>query len=294
MVAQKSGDKAQGKSNGVSFGSIVKNLGLGVVDAGKGAVEGLVNIVAHPIETAKGIGTLAYAYGGGVSNANQTTIQMNLAIGNAALGVYNDFVNGDANVKSRYIGRAVGEIGLAVVGTKGVDKALKAIKVTDKAGEIANVLNKADDIIEGTSSLAKELPVLKNPSSGDNIVYRALNQKDFETINKGLGLEAKNPSGGWNLEQHLKKGSNKLSWQNDPYISTTSDINVARGFNESGSKLGVVEIDLSKVPSAQYKGYEIFPRVNGEAGLPYHYSIWQQETSVFQQIPREAIRGVVK
>lgn len=88
------------------------------------------------------------------------------------------------------------------------------------------------------------------------------------------------------------KGSSNSSFANDPFISTTSDINVARGFNQAGSNLGIVEIDMSKVSSASYKGFEIYPRVNGAEGLPYHYSIWQQETSVFQSIPYEAIKGI--
>lgn len=29
--------------------------------------------------------------------------------------------------------------------------------------------------------------------------------------------------------------------------------------------------------------------VNGEAGLAYHYSVWQQEISVYQTIPFDAI-----
>ena len=66
--------------------------------------------------------------------------------------MYNDFINGDANLKSRYIGRAVGEIGLTIAGTKGVDEVVKGIRVADKVGEVANVINKADNVIEGTSS----------------------------------------------------------------------------------------------------------------------------------------------
>ena len=92
----------------------------------------------------------------------------------------------------------------------------------------------------------------------------------------------------------MVNGSSKSSWANDPFISTTTDIDVARGFNEAGSKLGIVEIDLSKVPSESFKGYEIYPRVNGVEGLPYHYSIWQQEISIYQYIPYEAIKGVAE
>ena len=36
------------------------------------------------------------------------------------------------------------------------------------------------------------------------------------------------------------------------------------------------------------------PTLPGEAGMPYYYSIWQQEVSVFQAIPQEAILGFVK
>ena len=46
---------------------------------------------------------------------------------------------------------------------------------------------------------------------------------------------------------------------------------------------------MNKVTSASYKGYDIYPRVNGVEGLPYHYSVWQQEISVYQSIPFEAI-----
>lgn len=92
----------------------------------------------------------------------------------------------------------------------------------------------------------------------------------------------------------MVKGSSSKSYLNDPYISTTKDISVAQGFNKAGSNLGIVEIDLNKVPSPKLKGYEIFPRVNGAEGLPYHYSIWQQETSVYQRIPNDAILSFIK
>ena len=110
-------------------------------------------------------------------------------------------------------------------------------------------------------------------------------------MTQGLGLEAKNPNGTWSLKDHLISGSNKKSWNNDPFISTTSDLNVAKGFNESGSGLGIIAIDLNKIATNKYKGYEIFPRVNGVEGIPYHYSVWQQEVSVYQNIPLEAIGG---
>ena len=130
--------------------------------------------------------------------------------------------------------------------------------------------------------------------SKTNKVYRALNVKDAERYSQGLGLEAKKPNGMWSLDEHLVKGSGRASWLNAPFISTTTDIDVARGFNKAGSNLGIIEIDLNIVSTKALKGYEIYPRVNGEAGLPYHYSIWQQEISVYKNIPIEAIKGFVK
>ena len=146
------------------------------------------------------------------------------------------------------------------------------------AGEIFVSGNKGSAAIE-----------IESGNDSGNYVYRALNQKDYERYTNGLGLEAKNPNGNWDLKEHLVDGSGKLSWVNDPYISTTSDLSVAKGFNQSGSGYGIVKIDLNKVNSPSYKGYEIYPRVNGKEGLPYHYSVWQQEISVYQSIPFEAI-----
>ncbi|WLR41723.1 RHS repeat-associated core domain-containing protein [Bacillus carboniphilus] len=136
--------------------------------------------------------------------------------------------------------------------------------------------------------------VKNGTKSSENVVYRALNQKDAERVSQGLGLEAKNPNGTWGLKEHLVSGSSRSSWANDPFISTTTDKNIARGFNNSGSNLGIAKIDLNKVPSQNYKGYEIYPRQNGKEGLPYHYSIWQQEISIYQSIPNNAIKGFVK
>ncbi len=132
---------------------------------------------------------------------------------------------------------------------------------------------------------------LATAESEANVVYRALNSKDASRLEAGLGLEAKNPAGAWNVGEHIALGSGKASWANDPWLATTRDLNVARGF-DSGK--GIVAIDLSKVSSTRLKAWELYPRANGEAGLPYHYSIWQREISVFQNVPKEAVIGFVK
>ncbi len=84
--------------------------------------------------------------------------------------------------------------------------------------------------------------------SASGYAYRALNAKDTERLSQGLGLEAKNPAGNWSLGQHITDGSNPRAWANDPYISTTLDLKVAKAFNSSGNQLGVIKIDLSKIP----------------------------------------------
>ena len=185
---------------------------------------------------------------------------------------------------------------------KGVDRVTGEINtrtatkddVKNLSSHIREKLRNGGTLTDQECRVANQLGIdvgRKSGSNSDNYVYRALNQKDYERYTNGMGLEAKNPNGNWSLNEHLVNGSGKASWANDPYISTTSDLSVAKGFNQSGSGYGIVKIDMNKVTSASYKGYEIYPRVNGVEGLPYHYSVWQQETSVYQSIPFEAIVG---
>lgn len=116
-------------------------------------------------------------------------------------------------------------------------------------------------------------------------VYRAMTKSNAETYAQGNGLFAKNSNGTWSLEEHLTRGSSIKSFLNDPWIATTSNINVARSFS-SGN--GLVRINLSKLPSTTIvqHGWQSLPRTS--AG--YHYSIWQKEVSIFGHIPQNAIK----
>jgi hypothetical protein len=59
---------------------------------------------------------------------------------------------------------------------------------------------------------------------------------------------------------------------------------VARSFS-SGN--GLIRIDLSKISAnSMQRGWMNLPR--SSAG--YHYSIWQQEVSIFGHIPQNAIK----
>lgn len=116
----------------------------------------------------------------------------------------------------------------------------------------------------------------------EKFVYRALHEQDAISLSKGNGIYAKNPEGNWTLERHLI-GSRTKSWFHDPWISTTTDFEVAKAFS-SGN--GIIKIDLSKVPSSNIeRGWLTLPR----SSRGYHNSIWQQEVSIFQHIPRNAI-----
>ena len=207
-----------------------------------------------------GIKTIDLAINGNLDSAH---------VGEIAQAGWDGFANG------AMFGGIFHGFGTALKVGKDVLKARSALKNTGEIAENAKITSKAKCSLDGEES-------------GD-YVYRALNQKDYDRYTNGLGLEAKNPNGNWTLKEHLVNGSGKASWQNDPYISTTSDFSVAEGFNQAGSGHGIVKIDINKVPSPQFKGYEIYPRTNGVEGLPYHYSFWQQEISVYKNIPAEAI-----
>ena|GEM_PF-6449137 len=106
-----------------------KGAALGLYDAGKSTVTGVYNMVRHPIQTAKGLYNVA-------TNPKQTL----KAIKTGASNVVKAFASGDAETRGKIIGRAAGEIALAFVGTKGVDKIAKVAKgsqVLTKVGEAA-------------------------------------------------------------------------------------------------------------------------------------------------------------
>lgn len=125
-----------------------------------------------------------------------------------------------------------------------------------------------------------------NTASKGNYVYRALTSANAETLASGQGIFAKAPQGTWSLEQHLIHGSKPKSFINNPWIATSTDINIARKFS-SGN--GLIRIDLNKLPLNSYqKGWMNLPRTS----RGYHFSIWQQEVSIFGQVPQNAIKVI--
>ena len=89
--------------------NVVQSFGGGVGDAGVSAISGVVHMALHPILTGKAIGTAA-----------AHPILTGKAIGNSVSEAYTEqVVNGDANSKAKFFGRAIGDVGLSLVGTKG-------------------------------------------------------------------------------------------------------------------------------------------------------------------------------
>ncbi|WP_312903089.1 RHS repeat-associated core domain-containing protein, partial [Chryseobacterium taichungense] len=129
--------------------------------------------------------------------------------------------------------------------------------------------------------------IIRNASQPANYVYRALTNANSESLAAGEGIYGKAVNGTWSLEEHLIRGSSPKSFLNDPWISTTTDLNVAKSFS-SGN--GIIRIDLSKMaPGAVIEnGGMILPR--SSAG--YHYSIWQQEVSILGRVPQNAIKVI--
>jgi RHS repeat-associated protein len=127
---------------------------------------------------------------------------------------------------------------------------------------------------------------------GTNIVYRGLNAADARAIAAGRGLTAKAPNGTWSAAEHVANSGPGAGGAaaNSPWLSTTRRLDVARAYDGGH---GVVAIDLNRVPSFMTEVWQHAPRVDGVAGLPYHRSIWAQEVTIFQSIPREAIMGFV-
>ena len=104
-----------------------KGAVLGLFDAGKSTITGISSIVRHPIQTYQGLKTV-------VTNPRQTL----QAIKTGAVNVARAFASGDAETRGKIIGRAVGEVALAFVGTKGVDKIAKVAKGSRLVAELGN------------------------------------------------------------------------------------------------------------------------------------------------------------
>ncbi|AIG31034.1 hypothetical protein IA01_11455 [Flavobacterium psychrophilum] len=255
----------------------------------KGA-KGLFHSLYYLGDTAEGLGNFGLmtigssGIFGGMSAPNSS--YMNTLIFDAKFGTqtnqtYTALGNSIENYGNRLISddeeesaSAIGEGLFAIFGTKGLGALSKVgyvryVPIVAEAGVSGEILA-LQGVVEG----------------GGNFVYRSLTSANAESLAAGNGIFAKAPGGSWTLEQHLIKGSSVNSFLNDPWLATSSDINIANSFS-SGN--GLIRVDLSKISSeAIQRGYMNL----GRSSAGYHYSVWQQEVSIFGHIPHEAIQKI--
>lgn len=108
--------------------SVLGNFAKGVGQSVVGTVQGVATAIAHPIETAQGIG-----------NAIAHPIATGEAIAGAIKQGYNDFKNGNADVKANILGKVVGEIAQIAVGGETIKAGTELIKGTKVAESVTEV-----------------------------------------------------------------------------------------------------------------------------------------------------------
>lgn len=183
---------------------VSKGFVTGVVDAVVATVEGLWNVITHPIETFNG---LVYVVGHPVETAKSIWESIKRSWNN-------DVVNGDAESRSNWFGRAFGEVALAVVGTKGVDKAVKLTKgvnVVEEAGGV-RVVDGIDAIMKKTTCSPTDLnQYLQNIDKGLAEKYADTGQwpehiqvpKDPSVLNPDGSINwGEVPKGGYVLDEN--------------------------------------------------------------------------------------------
>jgi predicted ribonuclease toxin of YeeF-YezG toxin-antitoxin module len=128
----------------------VGNFGSGAFIAGKEAVSGIVEMGCHPIITAKNLGNaLAHPIitGGAIYDSIEETFEK-------------DVVYGDSDSRAKFAGKAVGGIGTAIIGAKGLDKVSKIVKGSKGASSAAK---KAGNVAGGTRKTYSNKGVLVIP-----------------------------------------------------------------------------------------------------------------------------------
>jgi RHS repeat-associated protein len=123
------------------FDPVSAGIIKGGVNIVSSAVEGIVNIVAHPVNTVVGLGKLSYYTTGGGAFTPEG-IQFYSSLAQAGSHTWDKFKNGDAYTKTAMGTEVVGNIALFFVGLGEAKAATNAGKVS----ELMNAINKTDEI----------------------------------------------------------------------------------------------------------------------------------------------------
>lgn len=172
-----------------------KGVGTGLYEGVKGTVTGLINTVAHPINTINGITDA-------IANYEQT----GAAIKTAAVQTYDQLSNGSPQAKGEVVGKALALVAEAVVGTKGLGKigaasklgetaevAASVVKTEQKIGSLANpfkgkTLQQVQEGLEKQVQAGKLKPAYTDPVSGSKSY---VNPKSKYSYNIDTGLSGK-------------------------------------------------------------------------------------------------------
>ncbi|MEH7225522.1 hypothetical protein V7112_17070 [Bacillus sp. JJ1566] len=165
-----------GKFFGV-VGNSVKGFATGLWDVGVATVEGIWNIITHPVETWNGlvhVVTHPVETAKGVWDAIKTSWN-------------DDVINGDAESRGNWFGRAFGEIALAVVGTKGIDKAVKLTKGAKVVDEVGGVKVERINAVEEVA--ASKIDSTRNSSKIDDIKETTSQSNPFDKNNPSASVQ---------------------------------------------------------------------------------------------------------
>jgi hypothetical protein len=157
----------------------------GIKDAAADNLQGMFQIITHPIKSAEAVGFLLYAANNKDSEEYKMLMEM---VKNELDEIANKFTNGDGNVKARMIGRAVGELFIAVVGPKGIKQGLELLSKVSKgtklgalvqkgmtAAEALNITERAAEAVNKIRTVASDfLKYVKDSiiDLGDRIAYK--------------------------------------------------------------------------------------------------------------------------
>jgi len=137
-----------------SASGTVTQFTLGVWDAVTSTGEGLWQIVSHPVQTVISLPS-AIAY---MVKAVVPGTEENLIVGTIALQVMAEMEENSFQENARYVGRITGEILIALLVSKGIDKGMEAVKSsaqTGKIGKIISLVAKGEDSADNIATLLR-------------------------------------------------------------------------------------------------------------------------------------------
>jgi RHS repeat-associated protein len=279
-------------------GNIWEVLGKGAASFGAGFVAGATATYGPAAWAASGAllgATNSWVAGGNGMQILQGAVMGSItsvaggAIGQALAPVFSPITNGIASPILR--GAIGGSIGGTAVGgiLGGINASMTGGNFLSGVGQGAFSGLTMGFITGGLASGAKAWVRGFNPLTGNDlpsIRYRAMSAKDAASVANGEGITAKNPDGSWTVEEHLQFGSSKAAKLNDPWISTSSKLELAKAFDSAN---GMVRIDLKNVNSS----YTSFWEYGAQPNRAYWYSKFHYETSILRLVPPSAIKGVL-